>query len=105
MVRMKALQDKCKAKEGVICRYCKHQEYKTKERDQYKEVVHILNVELMEKSATLEHETHHYAELSKPNTNLTMELGALCEQTNRAKADTVVRFQTSQPYYDECGGY
>lgn len=57
MVRMKALQDRCEVKEGVIRRYRKRQEYKTKEQDQYKEVVRILNVELMEKTATLEQET------------------------------------------------
>ena len=48
-----------------------------KKRDQYKEVVHILNVELMEKTTTLEQETHHCPKLAKANTNLTMELGAL----------------------------
>ncbi|KAL0004549.1 hypothetical protein SO802_012110 [Lithocarpus litseifolius] len=37
LVRMKALQDRCVANEGVIWRFHKRQEIENKERDQYKE--------------------------------------------------------------------
>lgn len=80
MVRMKALQDRCIAKEGVIRQYRKHQEYEAKERDQYKEAACTLNVELTMKLALLEEETHCREELEKANTNLTMELATLYEQ-------------------------
>lgn len=33
LVRMRALQDKCVVNEGEICRFCKCQEIKNKERD------------------------------------------------------------------------
>jgi len=51
---MKALQDRCKAKEGVIRRYRKRQEHEVEEQDQYKESARILNVELMAKVTSLE---------------------------------------------------
>ena len=43
---MKAFQDKCIAREGVIHRLQKHQDIQIKEMDQYKEAVRILNMEL-----------------------------------------------------------
>ena len=46
LVRMRALQDRCIANEGVIRQYRKRQEIENKERDQYKEAVCILNEEL-----------------------------------------------------------
>lgn len=36
------------------------------------------------------------------NTNLMTELAAFCKQMDKAKADTVVMFQISQPFFDEC---
>ena len=95
MVRIKALQDRCVAKEGVIRRYCKRQEYETKERDQYKEVVRTLNTELMVKLALLKKETRRHEELEKANTNLKMELAAFGEQMEKAQADAVAWFWTS----------
>ena len=37
------------------------------------------------------------------NANLTTKLATFCEQMNKAKADAVVAFRISQPFYDECG--
>ena len=37
--------------------------------------------------------------------NLTTELTALREKTNKAKADAVVEFRVSQPFFDMCGAY
>lgn len=38
-------------------------------------------------------------------TNLVTELAALHEQMEKAKADAVAEFWTSQPYFDACGVY
>lgn len=59
----------------------------------------------MAKLALLEKETRRHKELEKMNTNMMTELAALREEMEKAKADAVVVFRTSQPYLDECGGY
>ena len=93
------------ANERAICRFRTCQEIKNKERDQYKEAVWILNMELTAKLALLEKETHHCEELEKMTTNLMIELAGLREQIKKAKVDVVAAFRTSQPYFDECGIY
>lgn len=90
---MKALQDKCIANEGVIYQFRKHQEIQNKEQEQYKEVIHTLNKELSMKLAELVEETRRLEEVEKAGTNLTMELAALREQMDKAKADVVVEFR------------
>lgn len=50
-MQMKALQDRCVANEGVIHRFRKCQKIENKEKDQYKDVFHILNIELTTKIA------------------------------------------------------
>ena len=37
--------------------------------------------------------------------NLTIELTAFREKTNKAKADAVAEFPVSQPFFDMCGAY
>lgn len=80
MVRKKALQDKCEAKEGVVHRQWKRLKFEAKQLEQYKEASRILNMELTGKIALLKQETRHREELAKVNTNLTMELVAFHEQ-------------------------
>ena len=65
------------ANEGVIQQFRKRQEIENKEKDQYKEVVWTLNMELVVKLALLEKETHRQEELEKMITNLTTELATL----------------------------
>ena len=48
LVRMKVLQDKCVAEEGVISHLRKHNETLTNEQDQYKDALRTLNKEVME---------------------------------------------------------
>ena len=99
---MRTFQDKCVANEGVIRRYCKRQEIENKERDRYKEAARTLNTKLTAKLTLLKEETRRHEEVEKMNTNLTTELAALCKQMDKAKADAVVAFQISQPFFDEC---
>lgn len=88
----------------MVCHQRTHLEYEPNQLNQYKEVVHILNVELTEKNTQLEKATHRYEELAKENTKLTMELATFYEQMVQDKADVMAGFWTSQPYYDKCGG-
>ena len=46
MVRVKALQDRCVAKEGVVSRVRKHNATLMNEQDQYKEAIRTLNKEV-----------------------------------------------------------
>ena len=105
MVQMRALQDRCVANEGVDQRFYKCQEIKNKEKDHFKEAVCTLNTKLTAKLALLEKETRSREELEKMTTNLTMKLAVLKELMEKAKADAVVKFRISQPFYDECNIY
>ena len=85
----------CVANEGVILQFRKRQEIENKEKDQYKEVVWTLNMELVVKLALLEKETRHQEELEKMITNLTTEFAAIREQMEKAKIDVMATFYTS----------
>ena len=56
-MHMKALQDRCVAREGVICRLRKRQDIQNNEMDQYKEAVCTLNKELMAVTEKLKQES------------------------------------------------
>ena len=102
---MRALQDRCVANEGVIRRFYNRQEIKNKARDQYMDVVRILNKDLTNTQAKLKEESHLREEAKKAKTNLTTKLAALHEQMDRAKADAMMEFWVSQPYFDACDAY
>ena len=104
MVRMKALQARCEAKEGVVRHQRTLLEYEADQLNQYKEDACILNDKWTRKKVVLETTSLRCKELAKANTNLTTELAALREQIEQAKADSVAEYQTSQPFYDELGG-
>lgn len=96
---MRALQDNCVANEGVIRQFRKCQEIENKEKDQYKEAICTFNTKLTTKLTQSEKETCYHEELEKATTNLMTKLVALCEQMDKAKADTVLAFQISQPFF------
>ena len=56
-MRIKALQDRCDAKEGVINRLRKRNETLTNEQDQYKDAFRTLNKEVTELNKKLKEET------------------------------------------------
>ena len=56
-MHMKALQDRCIAREGVICWLRKRQDIQNNEMDQYKEAVCTLNKELMAVTEKLKQES------------------------------------------------
>ena len=61
-MRVKALQDRCAAKEGVVTRVRKHNTNLLNQQAQYKEAVRILNKELQEVKEKL-------TEVSRQNDN------------------------------------
>lgn len=105
LVWMKALQDRCEAHEGMIHQFRKCQEIENKERAQYVEAICTLNKDLMAKTTVLAKETHRHREVEKAKSNLETELATLCEQVEKAMADTVVEFQVFQPFINACGVY
>ena len=56
-MRIKALQDRCDAEEGVINRLRKRNETLTNEQDQYKDAFRTLNKEVTELNEKLKEET------------------------------------------------
>jgi len=105
MVKMKAFQARCKAKDGVVCCQCTRLEYEAYQLNQYKEAARILTIELMEKNSLLEKATRSCEDLAKASTNMTTELATLHDQMEQVKMDAVAEFRTSQPYYNRCGGF
>ena len=57
LVRMKVLQDRCVAEEGVISHLRKRNEMLTNEQDQYKDALRTLNKEVTELNKKLKEET------------------------------------------------
>lgn len=105
MVRMKALQARYVAKEGVVCHQRIRLEHEANQLIQNKEAARILNFEVNEKKVELEATTRWCEELVKSNTNLTTELTTLHKQMEQVKANAVAQYQTFQPFYDELGGF
>ena len=92
MVRMKALQARCEAKERVVRHQRTFLEYEADQLNQYKEDACILNDKLTRKKVVLETTSLRCEELAKANTNLMTELAALREQIEQAKADSVAEY-------------
>ena len=69
-MRIKALQDRCVAKEGVVTRVQKHNTNLMNEQGQYKDVVRTLNKELKEVREKLEEANHQKEKLQKEVTDL-----------------------------------
>ena len=72
----------------------------------YKEVSHLLNAEINEQKAKvsqLQESARQVEEPTKENSNLKIELTTLREHVDKVRAEAVVKFQTSQAYYDKMG--
>ena len=97
-MRVKALQDRCVAKERVITRVKKHNANLMKKQEQYKEALHTLHGELKETREKLEE-----SDLQKEK--LQGELSTLHGQVEKAGTDAVTEFKMSQPFIDSCAEY
>ena len=97
-MRVKAFQERCAAKEGVVTRVRKHNTNLLNQQAQYKEAVRILNKELQEVKEKL-------TEASTENDKLQEEVKGLSEKLQTAEADAVKDFKASQSFIDSCAGY
>ena len=97
-MRVKALQDRCVAKEGVVTRVRKHNTNLLNQQAQYKEAVCILNKELQEVKEKL-------TEVSSQKDKLQEEVTGLGERLQTAGADAIKDFKASQSFINSCAGY
>ena len=95
---VKALQDRCVAKERVVTRVRKHNTNLLDEQKQYKEALRTLNAELKETREKLEGAGLRKKELDEGLTTLR-------QQVEMAGADAVQKFKASQSYVDSCADY
>ena len=98
MVRVKALQDRCLAKEGVVTRVRKHNAALMNEQGQYKEAMHTFNQEVKELRGKL-------AEAGSQKQKLQEKVTALQEKVKTARTDAVEKFKMSQSFIDSCTDY
>ena len=92
---MKALQDRCVAKEGVIAHFHKRIELLTDEEKQYNEAICSLNEEVKELKGKLEEEGRQKKGEQEAKEKVEKELTAFLEQVETARADTIVEYKAS----------
>ena len=97
-MRVKALQDRCIAKEGVVTRVRKHNTNMMNEQRQYKDAVCTLNQELKEVREKL-------VEADQQNDKLKEEVTDLGQRVQTAGADVVRDFKATQSFIDSCAEY
>ena len=97
-MRVKALQDRCIAKEDVITWVRKHNTNLMDQQAQYKDSLRDLNHELKTKVEKLE-------EAKRQKQKLQEEVTALREKVETAKTDAVQKFKASQSFIDSCANY
>lgn len=89
----------------MIRQYRKCQEIENKERDQYKEAISILNEVLKATITKLNKESRLQEEAKKANADQVTELTTFRGQVDKAKANAIMEFRVSQPFFDACGIY
>ena len=98
LVRIKALQEHCVAKEEVVDHVRKHNATLMNEQGQYKEAMRTLNQEVKELKEKLE-------EADRQKQKLQKEVTTLRKKVETAEIDTVQKFKTSQLFIDSCADY
>ena len=88
MVRVKALQERCLAKEETVTRVRKHNATLMNEQDQYKEAMCTFNKEVKELREKV-------VEAGSQKQKLQEEVTALQEKAETAGTDAVQKFKTS----------
>ena len=97
-MRVKAFQERCAAKEGVVTRVRKHNTNLLNQQAQYKEAVRTINKELQEVMEKL-------TEVSHQNDKLQEEVTSLGEKLQMVGTDAIRDFKASQSFIDSCAGY
>ena len=88
MVRVKALQERCLAKEETVTRVRKHNATLMNEQDQYKEAMRTFNKEVKELREKV-------VEAGSQKQKLQEEVTALQEKAETTGTDAVQKFKTS----------
>ena len=102
---MKALQDRCVTKEGMISCLRKRNETLTNEQAQYKGAIHSLNEEVTTLKEKLKEEASLRVKAQEEKANVEKELMAFYEQVEMAKANAISEFKASKPFIDACTIY
>ena len=98
LVRVKALQDRCVAKERVVTQVRKHNTNLMNEQGQYKEAVRTLKNELKKVRGKLE-------EANRQKEKLQQEVTDLNKKVETVGTDAVREFKVSQSFIDSCAKY
>ena len=98
LVRVKALRDRCVAREGVVTRVRKHNTNLMNEQEQYKDAIYTLNQELKEVKEKLE-------EADRQNEKLQQEVTDLGKRVETAGTDAIQDFKASQSFINSCAEY
>lgn len=80
-------------------------ETKTNYLKKFKESAWTLSQEVIELKAKLGKVINQSNELMKENANLKFEVATLHEHMDKVKEEAIEKFQVSQPYFNEMGGY
>ena len=97
-MHVKALQDHCVAKKGVVTWVRKHNNNLMNEQGQYMDAVRMLNQELKEVREKL-------VEANRQNEKLQGEVTDLGQKLQTVGADAVRDFKATQSFIDSCTGY
>ena len=98
LVRVKALQDRCIAKEVVVTHVRKHNSTLMNEQGKYKKAMRMFNQEVKELREKL-------VEADSQKQKLQEEVTVLREKVETARTDAVQKFKTSQSFIDSCVDY
>ena len=98
MVRIKALQEHCLAREEFVTRVRKHNATLINEHCQYKDAMRTFNKEVKELREKL-------VIAGSEKQKLQEEVTALQEKAETVGADAVQKFKTSQSFIDSCVDY
>ena len=98
MVCVKALQERCLAKEETVTRVKKHNATLMNEQGQYKDAMRTFNKEVKELREKL-------AEVGSQKQKLQEEMTNLREKAETARTDAIQKFKTSQSFIDSCAEY
>ena len=98
MVHVKAFQDRCLAKEGVVTRVRKHNAALMNEQGQYKEAMRTINQKVKELREKL-------VVAGSQKQKLQEEVTALQEKVETVGIDAIQKFRASQSFIDSCADY
>ena len=98
MVRVKALQERCLAREEFVTHVKKHNATLMNEQGQYKDAMRTFNKEVKELREKL-------VEVGSEKQKLQEEVTALQEKAETVGADAVQKFKTLQSFIDSCADY